>query len=66
MKKKAKEAEDMHVNYHSGIGKPNYWQMDVSKSVFPVGMDDDPMGAFLPRSGKDRPQPHVKINECDH
>lgn len=46
---------------------PNeYWQADVGKSVFPQGMGDDPMGAFLPKPGKDRPQPHVKINECDH
>lgn len=46
---------------------PNeYWQKDVSASVFPIGLDDDPMGAFLPKAGKDRPQPHKKINECDH
>jgi hypothetical protein len=46
---------------------PNeYWQKEVCKSVFPEGMDDDPMGAFLPKSGKNRPQPHVKINQCDH
>lgn len=46
---------------------PNdHWVRDVGKSVFPQGMDDDPMGAFLPRPGKDRAQPHVKINECDH
>jgi len=46
---------------------PNeHWQKDVGASVFPVGMDDDTMGAFLPRAGKDRPQPHKKINECDH
>ncbi len=46
---------------------PNeYWQKDVSKSVFAEGFGDDPAGAFLARPGKDRAQPHKKINECDH
>jgi hypothetical protein len=46
---------------------PNeYWQRDVSESVFVRGYGDDPKGAFLSRPGKDRAQPHVKINECDH
>lgn len=43
-----------------------YWQRDVSKSVFAEGFGDDPAGAFLARPGKDRAQPHKKINECDH
>jgi hypothetical protein len=25
-----------------------------------------PAGAFLPKRSKDRPQPHTKVNECDH
>lgn len=25
-----------------------------------------PENAFLPKQGKNRPQPHVKINELDH
>jgi hypothetical protein len=25
-----------------------------------------PAGAFLPKRSKDRPQPHSKVNECDH
>ncbi len=25
-----------------------------------------PATAFLPQRGRDRPQPHVKINETDH
>lgn len=46
---------------------PNeYWQRDVGESVFQCGYGDDPAGAFLPRPGKDRAQPHKKINECDH
>lgn len=31
----------------------------------PVGSDTG-AGAFLPRPGKSRPSPHVKINETDH
>ena len=66
MEKKSKAAKDVGVNYRKGMPSNEPWVMDVSKSVFPIGMDDDPKGAFLPRAGKDRPQPHVKINECDH
>lgn len=66
MKAKSKEAMDMGVNSRKGMPSQEHWQMDVSKSVFPQGMGDDPMGAFLPRPGKDRARPHLKINECDH
>lgn len=27
---------------------------------------DTPAGAFLPKRGRERPQPHEKVNECDH
>ena len=46
--------------------KNNHWQMSVADSVFERGYGNDPAGAFLPRPGKDRAQPHKKINECDH
>lgn len=39
------------------------WQMNVN--ITPAG-DGTGWGAFLPRSGKERPQPYTKINECDH
>jgi hypothetical protein len=52
--------------YSNPIGMKDHWQMDVSNSVFERGRGNDPAGAFLPRPGKDRAQPHVKINECDH
>lgn len=45
---------------------PVHWEMDVGSSVFARGSGNDPAGAFLPRPGKDRAQPHKKINECDH
>lgn len=41
----------------------HHWQ--VNKDLTPQG-DSSGWGAFLPRSGKDRPTPHVKTNECDH
>ena len=52
--------------YKHPIEMNDHWQKDVSKSVFQRGYGDDPAGAFLPRPGKDRAQPHIKINECDH
>lgn len=52
--------------YKHPIEMNEHWQMDVSNSVFQRGHGDDPAGAFLPRPSKDRAQPHVKINECDH
>lgn len=52
-----------------GWGEANpqtHWVKDVGKSVFAEGFGNDPAGAFLARPGKDRAQPHKKINECDH
>lgn len=63
---KSKEAKDLNKGYRPGMPSNEHWQVDVSKSVFQRGYGDDPAGAFLPRPGKDRAQPHVKINECDH
>ena len=40
------------------------WQVKVPATA--EGFGDDPAGAFLPRPGKMRAQPHQKINECDH
>ncbi len=63
---KSKAAIDMGVNYHKGMPQNEHWQIDVGASVFPRSNDDDPATAFLPCPGKDRAQPHKKINECDH
>jgi hypothetical protein len=41
-----------------------HWQMNLD--LTPAGRGNDPAGAFLPRAGKDRAVPHVKVNECDH
>lgn len=52
------------VKKGSGPAVPNqHWEMPIGNSVFPVGSAKDP---FLARRGQDRPQPHNKINECDH
>jgi hypothetical protein len=66
MKNKSSAAQDMNVANRKGIPSSDHWQIDVGSSVFPRGYGDDPAGAFLPRPGKDRAQPHKKINECDH
>jgi len=63
--KKSKEAKDLHVGYKKGIElAKDHWEMRVPATA--EGFGDDPAGAFLPRPGKDRAQPHQKINECDH
>ena len=41
-----------------------HWVKHIPASA--EGFGDDPEGAFLPRPGKNRAQPHEKINECDH
>jgi len=64
--RKSKAAIDLNVNERKGMGSQKHWQIDVTKSVFPRGDDDLASTAFLPTPGKDRAQPHKKINECDH
>lgn len=45
--------------------RPNdgHWEKTVKVSL---AGGKTPDGAFLPKCAKDRPTPHVKINECDH
>ena len=62
---KSKEQIDKK-EYKDPMGMKDHWQMDVGASVFARGYGNDPAGAFLARPGKDRAQPHIKINECDH
>lgn len=42
-----------------------HWIKDVGYTVFPK-YEDNPAHAFLAANGRNRPQPHVMINECDH
>jgi hypothetical protein len=63
---KTKDSTPMRVNERKGNPGNDHWQIDVGSSVFPKGNDEDPAKAFLPRSPKDRPTPHQKVNECDH
>lgn len=51
--------------YKNPVEMKEHWVMDVSSSVFPK-YRDTPKDAFLAGNGKDRPQPHKMINECDH
>lgn len=63
--KKSKEAKDLGVGYKKSVDlSKDHWEMKVPATA--EGFGDDPAGAFLPRPGKDRAQPHQKINECDH
>jgi hypothetical protein len=55
------------VKHGSGPVESNQpWVMDVGLSVFPRWSNDNPRDSFLGARGKDRPQPHIKVNECDH
>lgn len=56
--------KDLDVNYKMGMPSSNHWETVVPATA--RGYGNDPAGAFLPRPGKDRAQPHQKINECDH
>lgn len=62
--KKSKAALDLGVNQRKGMPSDQHWQVKVPATA--EGFGDDPAGAFLPRPGKNRAQPHQKINECDH
>ena len=51
----------------SGETSPQkHWEMDVGLSVFPRWSNDNPKNSFLAAKGYERPQPHIKVNECDH
>lgn len=53
-----------YIKHGSGRAVPNeHWQVNLN--LTPQG-DNTAWGAFLPRSGYERPTPHVKTNECDH
>lgn len=60
-----KDADVIDSSYKNCFNEKHY-EIDVSSSVFAQGYGDDPSGAFLARPGKDRAQPHKKVNECDH
>jgi hypothetical protein len=57
----------MKKEKYKGLVKQSneHWVKDVSDSVFPE-YKDTPKDAFMAGNGSIRPQPHKKINECDH
>jgi len=53
------------IKHGSGPAVPNQqWEMNLDAT--PAGNGEWPSASFLPMAGKDRAQPHTKINECDH
>lgn len=58
--------KDASVTMHSLAQLPPHQQWEMNVNPCPEGIPNDPAGAFLPMSGTKRPQPHKKINECDH
>ena len=59
-----KDSKDLNVGTKLGTNSKDHWEVTVPASA--EGFGDDPAGAFLPRPGRKRAQPHQKINECDH
>lgn len=51
-----------HINDTKEVHE--HWEVNLN--AMPEGEPNTPEGAFLPMSGKHRPQPHKKINELDH
>lgn len=71
MAKKHHHAPDYAKNKTASVIKKD-WGPAVPNEQWEMNMDLTPAGesngwgAFLPRTSKSRPQPHVKVNECDN
>lgn len=44
----------------------SHWEKDVSASVFPRTKKHDQLDNWIAKAGTEWPQPHVKVDECDH
>lgn len=64
MGKNKQDEKPMKVGEGLGCHSKDHWEIRMPATA--EGYEGDPAGAFLPRPGKDRAQPHQKINECDH
>lgn len=64
MGKNYQDEKAMKVGESLGANSKDHWEVKVPATA--EGFDGDPAGAFLPHPGKNRAQPHRKINECDH
>lgn len=60
---KNQDVKPKSIGSDLGANSKTQWEQHFSMER---GYGSDPAGAFLPRPGKDRAQPHQKINECDH
>ena len=58
------QKKDLHVNESEKQPLKEFWNTSIPSTA--RGYGNNPAGAFLPRPGKDRAQPHQMINECDH
>ncbi len=55
--------KDLSVGSKLNVQSNQHWQVHLPCME---GKVDDPTTAFFPLPGKLRPQPHQKVNECDH
>ncbi len=58
--------KDASVTMHgySQLAPNQQWEVNINPHF--EGADNPSCHSWLPRSGTERPQPHKKINECDH
>ncbi len=59
-----KDYKDLHVGSKLSAQSKDHWQVNVE--LCPKGQNDNPARSFSPMPGKERAQPHIKLNECDH
>jgi hypothetical protein len=64
MGKRNQDEKPLKIGEKLGANSKEHWEMHLSPTA--EGFGNDPAGAFLPRPGKMRAQPHQKVNECDH
>ena len=64
MGKKDQDFRPLSVGEGLGANSKSVWEVHVPATA--QGFGNESKGAFLPRPGKNRAQPHQKINECDH
>jgi len=64
MSKSNQDYKPLSVGKGLGANSKSHWETKVPATA--EGFGNESQGAFLPRPGKNRAQPHKKINECDH
>lgn len=59
-----RKTADVTAHGYNNLPSSQQWEMNID--LTPAGNPNNCADSFLPMAGKNRPQPHKKINECDH